>query len=117
MVIKITKEQVITGARRAVEKVGEDFVYTGGCQYFNDEGQPDCIIGHVFNYAGFDVSDLASAALPAEYNNMMSIANLVAQGVVLADAEAITLMQLLQMRQDDRDNAEPWSDIVGEVLP
>lgn len=48
-----TNEQVIAAIKKAVEAKGQDYVYPRGlggrCDYSRD-GEPSCIVGHVFNY-------------------------------------------------------------------
>lgn len=88
---------------RAIAEKGEDYVYplanaNSACLYFEDDGQPSCIVGHVLHYMGESHGPEGASAYVAVRNFGWS--NAVREGLLKA-----------QRAQDD---GRTWGEALAE---
>lgn len=77
----ITYESALEAIDKAIEKKGEDFRYVIPeeapddfvCRYFDSEGKPSCIVGHVYAAHGYGPDDIREGATPSSMFNTMAI--------------------------------------------
>lgn len=105
----ITYEMAKDLLQRAVEERGEDYVYPrasspGGCVYFEDDGTPSCIVGHVLAYLGYTKDDI-------EDFNDQSVGAV--SDAAPMDFQARWLLRDAQIRQDQ---GTPWGRAVSEAI-
>lgn len=65
------KEEVLAALERAVEAKGADYVDPGSVEAYGScdyakHGAPSCIVGHVFDYLGLDVTKLENGTVQDE---------------------------------------------------
>ena len=117
----ITVKKAISGLRRAVRERGKDYCYLAqlksiagpdgeSCVYFDPNGNPSCIIGHVFYYNGITPQDLSIDGFNVRANasNIYSID--VAGGVTPKARE------LLAKAQTTQDSGGTWGAALEEAL-
>lgn len=102
---EMTFENVTPVIEQIVKDAGEDFVFPGMCRYFNDFGEPQCLVGHVFHRMGVKYPDRAGNF--DSVTNYFAVDNLFE---VLGGEQR--LGDALKMAQKAQDNREPW----GEAL-
>lgn len=112
MAIEITFDEAKSLIQRAIDEKGADYVYPEAwsinCRYFNGDGSPSCIVGHVLHYAGVDGNDWYGTD-----NNESNVHNLAEDGVLaLADATRI----LLGVAQARQDHGATWDEAMDEAL-
>jgi hypothetical protein len=113
--IELNRSLVDTYLDEAVAEFGGDYVYsksdTGSCNYVRD-GAPSCLVGQVLAKAGVPLDRLVVAD-QGQYGGGVPaddlLAELVEEGVLRYDGEAITLLSVAQHRQD---SGSPWAAAV-----
>lgn len=107
-------EDYTAAMERAVEKMGEDYVHpkTNLCVYFNDDGSPSCILGHVFA----DLGLIRAEELSYEGNskklrglvrgNPKATMNMLFPG--LSGKHYHALFTSLSLAQDMQDAGDTW---------
>jgi hypothetical protein len=109
----LTYSRAVELLREVVAEAGEDFVYESPiepksrCLYVHD-GQPGCIVGHVFHRAGVSVEDLAGVEdwTPLDYEEVRQFCD-------WADEPARKLLAAVQVQQDD---CTPWGEALRRAL-
>ena len=122
--LTIEYEPAVTALKNAVYVMGEDYVYepeeneallSDGCVYFDVEGQPSCLIGHV-------LSDLGMTSFePESVENSSSVSTLIARGVLKVDdidplSGSSKTAALLAYGQSLNDNRSPWGEAVTQAI-
>lgn len=133
-----TYDETLELLNAAVVKKGEDFVYGSdlavnrfsrpgpSCHYAWD-GEPDCIVGHVFAAVGVPLSEMHFGDLSTEENDYQPqnrgkyssqsastvIRDLALDGVVDFTPDARSLLQETQRLQDGH---VPWGEAVATVV-
>lgn len=104
---------------RAVAEKGADYVYerdeVGRCAYFNQDGSPSCLVGHILHYKGVTIDDLKDSRAWREdgMNANASVAALIDSGVLDAPYSAATLLRNAQINQD---SGFEWGRAVEDAL-
>lgn len=107
MTITIDYDTALNLLQRAVNEKGEDYVYKrkepfGSCMYFDENKQPDCIIGHVLSYLGITYDNLSTATLKGEDVNITAVNTLMYHKVIATDSvKTKTLLKKAQIYQDE----------------
>ena len=115
MTITITAAEARELLTRAVEEKGADYVYPRsvdealGCAYFEDDGTPSCIVGHVLAYKGVTLETLP---LP-DFDNNASVWALQRSGFLEADDRASEALRRAQGRQDGGGD---WGEALSIAL-
>jgi hypothetical protein len=110
----IDRDRAVELLRQQVEKVGADHVYGSRvCVYFNDDGCPSCIVGHVLADLGVQLGQVHELASGADMGNGIAINAVRVEGVEMTEG-ARTVFAVAQRLQD---NGETWGDALeGAVL-
>lgn len=103
--IEITKDEARTLLAEVVAEKGRDYVYPransgDGCVYFESDGSPSCIVGHVLAKKGATLAQLEDLAL-----NGHAVETLFHEGIVLADHAT---RGALTRAQDIQDGGSTW---------
>lgn len=111
-------EFALESMRRAVEKKGADYVYKppagNSCVYFNKDGSPSCIVGHVFADAGVDPDDflLPGPGRTRSSNSCrITILDLDGVGVQIDDATR----RALDAAQYAQDRGVTWAGALADA--
>lgn len=97
---KWTYGQALELAMKQVEKVGPEYTYPsvsdGLCVYFNTDGRPSCIVGHMLSDDHVDSSLFVDESGNRQIINTSEVVVL----GVFADERAAAFLSSLQMHQD-----------------
>ena len=118
--IRVSYEQAVLALKKAVEELGEDYVYKrirrpngkSYCAYYDQNKAPSCIVGHVLTEIG---------AEPFEFDsdeNTSNISRLETIGIVKFDDSINGLSKtatLLGVAQISQDTGAPWGYAVREA--
>lgn len=104
---KITEQMLIDSLYEIVAK-NPDYVYDdrdseGFCRYFNDEGAPSCVVGHVIAQHGITAEQIEHV----KYSGAAAVIRVTTEA--LLSARGVTLFSSVQAWQDA---GTPW----GEAL-
>lgn len=128
MEINITPEEALSLLERAVAEKGDGYVYEkvsvgcdgyceadctedhgGNCVYFDDQGEPSCILGHAFSYLGMTADDFRRVNREAVLDTAtFQFSNVLARNIFSAAQRAQDGFGAL----DPVDDPKPW----GEAL-
>ena len=109
--IELKFEQAVELLNRAVDEKGADFTYDThpftSCVYYESDGTPSCIVGHVFSYLGITKDDLTDPSHNQEglglmYNSYLEV-----------DYQTLELLEKVQSLQD---NEVSWGQAVDEAI-
>lgn len=114
MSIDISFDEASSLLDRAVSEKGESYVHRSSilefdwldCAYFNSDGTPSCLVGHVLAYKGLTLNDLG------RYNVGVGIEELVRNGIIKIDDRTETLLDAAQCGQD---TGVPWGMAVADA--
>lgn len=101
-----TYEEVLQSLKEIVHAKGENYIYPrakDGCVYFEDDGQPSCLIGHFMYEQRLVTYD--DAPNYEEQNAENAAAIMEANEIARFDERAILLMQAAQ---ENQDWGRPW---------
>lgn len=100
----LDKDQAINLMEKAIGEMGADHVYKPFpqmnelfnreeevCLYFSPEGQPSCIVGHVFSYLGYGPNILIEGKTASAAIDTLGID---------ADPDAVAILEATQSAQD-----------------
>lgn len=93
MTISITLSQAYQLAKEAIEERGPTYCHYDVCAYFDESGQPSCLVGLM-------LSKLGLTPLSVMGRNEAGIENLFNHGVVKADKPTRMFLVNLQANQD-----------------
>lgn len=105
MTKKINLITAIKRVKESIEEKGEDYIYEspdgdGTCKYFYN-GQPSCLVGHVFDKEGFDYQEI-------EYLEDISVHGIfLGSGVRIFTERAAEFLDCVQELQDC---GTPWGE-------
>lgn len=107
--ITITADEARELLQRAVNEKGADYVYPErfNCRYFNEDGGPSCIVGHVLDYKGLTLDDVPGV------ENTAALLTIRGDGVIKCDD---LTSRALQEAQNVQDCGEPWGYALAEAL-
>lgn len=113
--IRISYDSAVTLLKRAVLEKGADYVYRDPndkdarpeCSYFEPDGSPSCIVGHVIHYKGVELDDVAPL------NTGLAVDVLVSDGIIAGDEYS---MDLLTDVQGFQDHGMPWGEAVRRSI-
>lgn len=136
--IELTFDKAVQYLKEAVELKGEDHVYeqvpvtwagddadelTGPSCVYAKDGQPDCIVGHVFAKAGVPIEDMTwvygakqESSRQTKYSHgdaFEVLDRLEFHGVLKADGNTKRLLTIVQREQDD---GTPWGEALDFAL-
>jgi hypothetical protein len=99
----ITRSKAIAALEEAVAEKGEDYVYRtdnpGGQCYYSVDGEPSCIVGHVF--AKLDQELFRDVAdWEARYHQSMSVRTVRTRWPSRMDYDALEALSMAQVYQD-----------------
>lgn len=100
----INKDNVLDLLQRAVNEKGADYT-APYCRYFNEDGSPSCIVGHVFSYVLID-EDQRRLDIQEMWNGLV-VGKVDNQIPNLMDSEALGILARAQRAQD---RLEQWGD-------
>ena len=107
--VSLTYDQALEGLQKAVQDRGEGFVYQeaypehrDACYYFETDGQPACIVGHVLHQNGYDGPDPVG-----DVHRVREV------GVLACDEEAALLLGYAQTFQD---RGSSWGEAVASAV-
>lgn len=109
----ITYESALEAIDKAIEKKGEDFRYVIPeeapddfvCRYFDSEGKPSCIVGHVYAAHGYGPDDIREGGTPIAYSNVMNV-----------EYDNSDIPLALRDAQDAQDHGETWAVARAEFI-
>lgn len=120
----IQEGEVLQLLRKAVDEKGLDHVGMNstdeGCQYFED-GQPSCIIGHVFSYMGLRQELMGTEntvpIIGPTYADQLEMHPRLATQLRLAGIPDFTqqALRLMSLAQSEQDHGTPWGQVVDMV--
>jgi hypothetical protein len=100
MPVDLTDVNVVSELlKRAVAEKGADYIYPGAgekCYYFEPDGTPSCIVGHVLYYLGAKAEDSWSD----DWNEDTDVSSLRYRGIVEMTTDTMNLLRQAQMTQD-----------------
>lgn len=108
----ITYESALDAIDKAIESKGEDFRYVNPdeapddfvCRYFDSEGNPSCIVGHVYAAHGYGPDDIQEGATPSSLSNS------------LVEYDAFHVPHALRAAQYAQDHGKTWADARIEFI-
>jgi hypothetical protein len=122
--IRFDEQKVVTDLRAVVATKGPDYVYPRGgkhggmgedCVYFEPNGEPSCIIGHVLARHGVTLEDLRHDT--EDLNEGSSVAQLIMDGLLRLDGPyERDLRDFLQDVQAFQDRGVPWGPALDFAL-
>lgn len=109
---KITYESALDAMNKAIDAKGEDFRYINPdeapddfvCRYFDSEGNPSCIVGHVYAAHGYGPGDIQEGATPSSFSNS------------LVEYDDIYIPQALRDAQYMQDRGTTWGDARADFI-
>lgn len=111
-----TYDQTIELLQRAVAEKGDSYVYEKElglfpCRYFNNQGTPSCIVGHVFDYVGL-LTVIDDSRNYSQVNGTIGGSGQRVMPEPIAEAFSDASFVALQAAQDAQDDGKTW----GEAL-
>jgi len=128
---RLTYDQVVASLKRAVQIMGEDYVYASpegvvlGCRYYTQAGSPSCIVGYVLEDAGMkpfglddvsnksSVSDLVTGWCARDQARYFELEDFDRRAGYLYDSRTYNLLAAVQRYQDRKC---PWGKAVAWAL-
>ena len=109
----ITATTALNLLEEVVREKGGDYVYPNldRCIYFDDEGAPSCIVGHVLAKLGAIEGDLKSKIGPGIKVNEALLTSLIIDGIELEE-DAMNLLRAAQRKQDE---GSTWGAAVSKA--
>lgn len=108
-----TLDQAIEKAKAVVKERGEAFIYRAAeapchkpqsCYYFEPVSlAPSCLIGQMLANDGVTPEMLLDAAGEDSMSNLEGVIDLIDEGVIKAEGEALSFLDVLQCKQDSRN--------------
>lgn len=117
MAIELTYDETVKILREVVAEKGEDYVYPGAakndipgarCKYFENDGTPSCIVGHVLARYGLTLEELTDV-----HNAWTTPAKLLDLGLISTTPRVIELLAVAQGKQDF---GSPWRVALDNAL-
>lgn len=119
------EQKIKVGLQEVIAEKGEDYVYpragrgsTGdGCRYFENDGSPSCIVGHLLAKRGVTYDALLTLKFGAEMNESTSASGLVGARVIDLDpSQADLLREFLVDVQALQDMGVAWGKAFSVAL-
>lgn len=109
MTVTITAAEARELLTRAVEEMGAEYVYPdpGHCRYFNDDGTPSCLVGHVLAYKG-----VAAVTFADRIDNETTVDGL-RSWMLTADDRTARALRAAQAKQD---SGEDWGTALAAAV-
>lgn len=115
----LSQKKFIELAKKAVAKMGPDYIYRPpggyGCVYFDEEGEPSCILGHI-------ISDLGITSENVGNHNSKTCDKIIGskndspwRGKIMVHASPRVQVALRDL-QRKQDMGVPWGRALEEAL-